>query len=397
MGLAGFQAGGVAANIKKNGALDLALIVSDTECAAAGVFTTNRVKAAPVLVNLEKLAKTGGKVRAIVVNSGCANACTGRQGIDNANATARHAAAAIGCHEDEVLVMSTGVIGVQLPLDKVTHGIDLAMQAANAENWDAAARAIMTTDTRPKQAASSGDGYTIAGIAKGAGMIAPNMATMLSFIHTDARLSPGDVRTALRHAAEMTFNRIVVDGDMSTNDTVLLLANGCSGTAVETSDELARFTERLTEVCRTLAHAIVRDGEGVTKFVGITVEGVASDADARTIANTIATSPLVKTAFYGNDANWGRIVAAAGRAGVDFDGDSVDLSVAPGVDENAGDPLVLVKSGTPTDYSEDAASAIVRGAEFSYTLTVGTGDGRATVWTCDFSHEYVSINAEYRT
>jgi glutamate N-acetyltransferase/amino-acid N-acetyltransferase len=291
--------------------------------------------------------------------------------------------------------MSTGVIGVQLPLDKVTRGVDLALQALNADNWEPAARAIMTTDTRPKMAASTADGYTIAGMAKGAGMIAPNMATMLSFIQTDARLSPHDVQTALRHAVGMTFNRIVVDGDMSTNDTVLLLANGASAVSLDNDEECQQFQTALEAVAVQLAQAIVRDGEGVTKFITVHVQGLPDDAAAHQIANTIANSPLVKTAFYGNDANWGRILMAAGRAGVEFDQEQVALWIAPG--QNMNQPLQLVANGMVQDFDEADSTAIVSQPEVCLTLKCGAGSGSATVWTCDLSHEYVSINADYRT
>lgn len=382
--ISGFQTAGVHCGLKKNGNLDFALIVSETPAQAAGVFTQNLVKAAPVLVDQEKLRRTGGVVRAIAVNSGCANAATGQQGIDNAYEIARYVAEKLGCHEDQVLVMSTGVIGTQLSMDKIKYGVGLAVDQLGKNNWEDAARAIMTTDTRPKLA-SVVDDVTVAGIAKGSGMIAPNMATMLGFIVTDATLNATDVQAMLHRATEKSFNRIVVDGDTSTNDAVLLLANGRNQSPLDESV--------LDIVCHHLAQAIVRDGEGVTKFVTINVHGTKTNADARQIANTIATSPLVKTAFYGNDANWGRIIAAAGRAGVDFDAARVELRVAS-VDD---DELMLVYQGTPCDYSEQQATEIVSQPEFIYTLNVGDSDGHAMIWTCDISHDYVSINADYRT
>jgi len=390
-GMSGYRVAGVHCGIKKNDALDFALIVSDSPATCAGVFTTNLVKAAPVLVDQEKLNRSGGRVRALAVNSGCANAATGQQGLDNANQTARYVAEKIDCHEDEVLVMSTGVIGVQLPIDKIRRGIDLAFQQLSEDGWDDVARAIMTTDTYPKLASVTKDSFQVAGIAKGAGMIAPNMATMLSFIVTDAQLSRDDSQIVLNAVSDHTYNRIVVDGDMSTNDTVLLLANG----EVKPTQDIE---EAIGTVSKKLAQDIVRDGEGVTKFVTVAVNGTATDSEARQIANTIATSPLVKTAFYGNDANWGRIIAAAGRAGVNFDPAKIQLKVTLGVDETlTGAPLLLVFDGTPCDYSEAMATDIVSASEFTYTLIVGSGQGSATVWTCDISHDYVSINAEYRT
>ncbi len=389
-GVNGYRVAGVHCGIKKNNALDFALILSDKLATCAGVFTTNLVKAAPVLVDQDKLKRTGGRVRALAINSGCANAATGQQGLDNAYETARYIATKIGCHEDEVLVMSTGVIGVQLPMDKIQHGVDLAVEQLTKSAWDDVARAIMTTDTRPKLASTNADGFQIAGIAKGAGMIAPNMATMLSFIVTDANLSLEDAQGMLDHASNRTYNRIVIDGDMSTNDTVLLLANGDKMPAHD-------IAPLLEAVSKKLAQDIVRDGEGVTKFVAVTVNGTATDADARHIANTIATSPLVKTAFYGNDANWGRIIAAAGRAGIDFDVNKMQLEIGRGVDTVHGESITLVMEGTPCVYSEAEATAIVSETQFTYSLNLGTGRGTATVWTCDLSHDYISINAEYRT
>ncbi len=386
----GFKVAGVHAGLKTDGALDFALIYSETPCVAAGVFTTNLVKAAPVLVGMDKLAANNTHIRAIAVNTRCANAGTGRQGIDNAHQTARWVAERLGISEYEVLVMSTGVIGTQLPMEKIKHGVALAADALG-DNWHLAANGIMTTDTRAKQAFIDADGYRIAGIAKGAGMIAPNMATMLGFLVTDAALTPEQAQAALSSTAERTFNRIVVDGDMSTNDSVFLLANGTSA-----APDLATFTSDLGALSRKLAQDIVRDGEGVTKFITINVTGTATDADARQIANTIATSALVKTAFYGEDANWGRIIAAAGRSGVVVDPDQMRLRVQAG--ENDGvDGLLLFAQGVPTGYDEAQASALMREASISIALDCGAGDGRAVVWTCDLSHDYVSINGHYRS
>ncbi|MBZ0304072.1 MAG: bifunctional glutamate N-acetyltransferase/amino-acid acetyltransferase ArgJ [Anaerolineae bacterium] len=398
-GVRGFRAAGVQSGIKKSGALDFALIVSDRPCSASGVFTTSYVKAAPVLVDMEHLSLRAGSIRAVVTNSGCANACTGQQGMDNARQMARLTADKIDCAEQDVLVLSTGVIGVQLPMDKIERGINLALDTPE-DDWFAAARAIMTTDTRPKMASvtvttSSGQSYRIAGICKGAGMIAPNMATMLSVVVTDAQLTPEQTRSALKAAAKISYNCIVVDGDTSTNDTVFLLANGASGAAPQSETDLAQFQEALDTVCTKLAQDVVRDGEGVTKFITVRVEGAPDDAAARQIANTVAISPLVKTAFYGNDANWGRILMAAGRAGVPFDQNRVSLWFAPG--EAFEEPLQLVADGMPLNYSETQATAIISQPSVGILLNCGAGAGAATVWTCDFSHEYVSINADYRT
>jgi glutamate N-acetyltransferase/amino-acid N-acetyltransferase len=401
--VAGFKTAGVYAGLKKDGNLDFAVISSDQTCTAAGVFTTNHVKAAPVLVDMERLAHHASHIRAVVVNTKSANACTGQQGIDNALQTSRWAAETLGCDENEILVMSTGVIGTQLPMEKIRHGIDLA-KAQSGNDWLATARAIMTTDTRPKLGSvnvttSSGKHYHIAGMCKGAGMIAPNMATMLGLIITDVALSVEQAQTALQAASKQTFNRIVVDGDMSTNDTLVLLANGASGTALATSEDYAQFQETLNALCKKLAQDIVRDGEGVTKFITIRVSHAPDDEAARQIGNTIATSPLVKTAFFGNDANWGRIIAAAGRSGVMLKPECIKLWLAAGETEtHAEDALLLFENGMPTQYSEAQATAIISQPSVSVLLDCGTQEtGAATVWTCDLSHDYVSINGDYRS
>jgi glutamate N-acetyltransferase/amino-acid N-acetyltransferase len=398
-GVAGFRAVGVRANIKKNGALDFAAFISDRPCAAAGVFTTSQVKAAPVLVDMEHLQRNAGGIRAVVANSGCANACTGQQGMDNARRMAQLAADKIGCAAEDVLVLSTGVIGAQLPMDRIEQGVNLAAESPD-NDWLLAATAIMTTDTRPKMASvevttSSGATYRIAGVSKGAGMIAPNMATMLSVVVTDVELTPDLAKTALRAASEISYNCIVVDGDTSTNDTVLLLANGASGARLETAEDCEQFQQALNGVCIKLAQDVVRDGEGVTKFITVRVEGAPDNAAARQIANTIAVSPLVKTAFYGNDANWGRIVMAAGRAGIPFDQGKMSLWLAAG--EQFENSLQLLANGMPLDYGEANATAIISQPSVYILFDCGAGDGAATVWTCDLSHDYVSINADYRT
>ncbi|MFW5691288.1 MAG: bifunctional glutamate N-acetyltransferase/amino-acid acetyltransferase ArgJ [Chloroflexota bacterium] len=402
MGVKGFRAAGVPCGLKKNGALDFALIVSEGPAIAAGVFTRNHVKAAPLLVSMDRLKSSRDRVRAVVINAGNANAMTGAQGLHDAEQTTQLVGQALDTGADAVLVLSTGVIGQLLDMQKIAAGVDQAAHCLT-RTWDDAARAIMTTDTRPKLRSvrvtqADGGTYTIAGIAKGAGMIAPNMATMLGIVVTDAQLSAGQAQQALDTAVPQTFNRIVVDGDMSTNDTVFLLANGASGAAVQTDADTTQFQAALTAVCRELAQAIVRDGEGVTKFVTINVSGAVDDQAAWQIANTIATSPLVKTAFFGEDANWGRIVAAAGRAGVPLEVDSVRLSIAPGVDApDSADALLLVENGTRTDYDEADATAIFQAAEITVNLALGLGDGSARVWTSDLSIDYVKINADYRT
>ncbi len=392
-----FLATAVSAAIKYKNRNDLTLIVSQTDCAATAVFTRSQVVAAPVIADRETLARNSTSIRAVVINSGNANASTGKPGLINARLTQGLAAKELGCHADQVLVMSTGVIGVQLPIEKIADGLILAVPQLSAENGRLAAEAIMTTDTVPKHLAVqvdlSGGMVTIGGMAKGAGMIHPDMATMLSLLTTDAVIPPDVLDSLLKTAVSQSFNRISIDGDTSTNDTVILLANGTSGAAIDNHADAATFSQALNYLCRELAQQIVKDGEGATKFVEIQVEGAASQHDAHAIANSIATSPLVKTAFAGSDANWGRILAAAGRAGVPFDQYQVDLWA--GVE--SADELQLVNQGTPTDYQEADAAAIFAQAAFIINLQLNEGDAAETVWTCDLSHDYVSINADYRT
>ena len=396
----GFMAGAVAAGVKQSGNLDVAVVASERDCMGTAVFTTNQVAAAPVLVDKATLAKNQGRLRAVVANAGNANACTGEQGMANARAMQQIAAAALDCDPDQVLVLSTGVIGVQLPMATIEAGIldavaELKRKDAKGQRGKGgleAARAIMTTDTRPKHLAVQvevpGGTVTVGGMAKGAGMIHPNMATMLAVLTTDAAVEAAVLDGVLQTAVNRSFNCISVDGDTSTNDTVILLANGTSGVAVDEAG-LAGFQGAVTAVCTELAQMIVRDGEGASKFVEIRVSGTATEAEAHQIANTIATSPLVKTAFAGGDPNWGRILAAAGRAGVAFDQNECALWI--------GDGLQLLSKGTPTDFSEAAAAAVFAQSDISLHLSVGAGTAEATVWTCDLTHEYVTINADYRT
>lgn len=395
--VAGFRAVGVAAGIKKHGGLDLALIASEQPCAAAAVFTTNQIQAAPVLFDRAVLARNAAGIRAVVINSGCANAVTGEQGMRNAQATAQAAIEALDLPCDSVLVMSTGVIGEQLPIPKLLSGVFSAAQQLDpsAEAGRAAARAIMTTDTRPKEitlrARIDGVPITIGGVCKGAGMIHPNMATLLAVVCTDAAIDPPTLDAALRHAVDRSFNCMSIDGDTSTNDTLLALANGRAGNAPlhdTDSPGFRAFQAALTTVCVELAKLVARDGEGATKFVTIDVTGARSFEEARQIGRTIATSSLVKTAIYGIDANWGRVLAAVGRSGVPVDPDKLTLAF--------GD-VRLVAEGAPLSYAEADAHAALTGSEVQITVGLGLGDESATVWTCDFSHEYVSINAEYRT
>lgn len=403
--VAGFQATGVHCGLKPGDALDLALIVSRQPCTAAAVFTTNRVKAAPVLYDQALLARNATAIRAVVVNSGNANAVTGDQGLTDAWRMAELVAQAVGCEPDQVWVMSTGVIGQSLDMAKVAAGIPHAAGSLAPDGWDDAARAIMTTDTVPKQAVlcvqlSAGD-VTVAGIAKGAGMIHPNMATMLSVIVTDAAVPPDLLDRALRHAVGCSFNCITVDGDTSTNDTVLLLANSVSGISIDDpeSEDFSVFRDAVTDVATTLAQKIVRDGEGATKFVTIHVRGAPSAGEAKQVAMAVARSPLVKTALHGEDANWGRVLAAVGYSGVEVDPGRIGLWFATGgyAEQASGQALQLVKDGRPHQVDEAVAAQILAGQDIDILIDLGLGDGEATVWTCDLSVEYVRINAHYRT
>ncbi len=373
--------------------LDLALFVSESPCSAAAVFTTNVVKAAPVL--LSEAVIRSGRARLIVANSGCANACTGARGLKDAQAVARSAARNMGVSERDVLTASTGVIGKFLPVPKLKAALRKISAAAGKNSGSdgrSAARAIMTTDTHPKVAGVTfplaGERVTIWGCAKGAGMIHPNMATMLSFVLTDAHIDPRVMKGMLRRAADQSFNALSVDGDTSTNDTVFFLANGESGVRVAERLHQAEFEEKLRKVTRSLAEQIAADGEGATSRIDIEILGAASDSDARKIARTIATSPLVKTAVFGRDANWGRILAAAGRSGARFD---------PGKVEVRFGSLCVAKSGGARPFSEAKARKILSGKIVPITVDLHQGRGRARYVTCDFSLDYVKINADYRT
>lgn len=409
----GFDAAGVACGLKPSGKLDVALIRADRACAAAGVFTTNRVVAAPVVWDRARLAESAGDVRAIVANSGCANACTGERGMADVESTAAHAARVLGVEARQVLVLSTGVIGLPLDLTKLSAGIDAAGRAladgpgagagaarattatASETRHAAAVRAIMTTDTRPKTAAADlvvrGTRIAIRGFAKGAGMIHPGMATMLAVLTTDAAIPPPRLDALLRAACDRSFNRVSVDGDMSTNDTVLFLASGASGARLAPGDEPA-FAAALLDVCVSLARQIACDGEGATRLVEVTVTGATSEEDAHRVADAIANSPLVKTAVHGGDPNWGRVLAAAGAAGVAFD--AVRATLEFGAADSA---IRVVEHGVRARYDEADAAARLRQNPVLVRLDLGGGAGEATVWTCDLSAAYVSINADYTT
>jgi glutamate N-acetyltransferase/amino-acid N-acetyltransferase len=385
-----FRAAGVSAGIKAKG-LDLALLVSDRPATAAAVFTTNLAQAAPVVVSRDHLGRSGGIARAIVVNSGCANACTGQAGLQIARDMAAETGRALGCPAEQVLVASTGVIGVALDIEKIRRGLPAAVEALAEDQGALAARAIMTTDPFPKEAAArlsiGGRELTIGGMAKGSGMIEPMMATMLGFVTTDAAVPRPLLDRALREVVDDTFNAITVDGECSTNDCVMLLANGASGATVDEAT-YETFAHGLRAVCLRLALGIVRGGEGATKLVTITVTGAASSGEARRAAKAIANSPLVKTAVHGGDPNWGRLIAVAGRAGVEFELEHAAVMIGP---------IVLFKDGRPYDEAAAEAAAYLRNDDIMVSVDLGAGTASSTVWTCDLSAEYVRINAEYRT
>jgi len=389
----GFRASGFAAGIKRPGSekLDCALIVSDRDAAAAGMFTTNKFKAAPIKWSEGVCIR--GASRAIFCNSGNANAVTGSQGLEDAQRMAELVGAGTDIPITEVCILSTGVIGVLLPMDRIETGIQGCIELLHEEGGESAARAIMTTDTVPKQAAVEvelgGRAVRIGAIAKGSGMINPNLATMLAFITTDAKIDPDSLKAALREAVEPSFNCICVDNDMSTSDAVICLANGASGARVSPgSGEFGAFTEALKIVCTQLAQALVRDGEGATKFVEIRVTGAKNDADAKAIARAVAQSQLVKTAIAGEDANWGRIACAAGYSGADFLPERFSISLSG---------LEVVHEGLPTEYAEADAAERMKQHDIAIDIGVGEGKGTCTFWTSDLTHDYVSINADYRT
>ena len=389
---AGFRSAGVSCGIKNSGALDLALIVSDTPASAAAVFTTNKAQAAPILVSKARLQASGGRAQVVAINSGCANACTGPEGRATAEAMADGAAAAARVDTSRVLVASTGVIGVALDRARVTAGIVAAAQALSSDGGASAARAIMTTDPFPKEAAceivTPAGTFRVGGIAKGSGMIEPLMATMLAVVTTDAAVEPALLQRALAAVTDVTFNAITVDGECSTNDCVFALANGASGVTLKDED-FDVLVEALRQVCEPLAIGIVRGGEGATKLVTVEVTGARSGTEAKRAARAIANSPLVKTAVHGADPNWGRLVAVAGRAGVEFDLERARVRI--------GD-VELFADGRPFDERAEEASRHLQQRDVTLHVDLGTG-GRsaARMWTCDLSADYVKINAEYRT
>jgi glutamate N-acetyltransferase/amino-acid N-acetyltransferase len=385
----GFLASGVSAGIKKKG-LDLAVLFSSQAASGAAVFTSNRIQAAPVVLSKKHLMLARGRVRAVLLNSGCANACTGEKGLRDAVMTAESLASHLGINASQVLVGSTGVIGDLLPVRNVLSGIATAVSALSSRGGPAAMRAIMTTDTREKTFAVegriSGKPVRIGGMAKGAGMIHPNLATMLAVITTDAQLTPSLLDRILRRVVEQrTFNCLTVDGDTSTNDMVLVIANGASGARIE-SRSGAHFENGLGRVCDELVRRIARDGEGATKFVEIKVRGASSFNDARQVAKTIAHSPLVKTALYGQELNWGRIICAAGYSGVSFNPEKIRLSICG---------IPVFRGGAPVGSGKSRAERALRAHDLKIGVDLGEGKHEARVFTCDLSREYVEINASY--
>jgi glutamate N-acetyltransferase/amino-acid N-acetyltransferase len=387
----GFRFAGVAAGLRKEpGRKDLGVIVADRPVAAAGVFTTNRVKAAPVVVTQERIRR--GRLQAVAANSGSANCFTGKAGIKLAQNSCAALAAEIGCGTELVVPCSTGVIGHLYDLEKYRAGIRAAVAALSPDGLEDFASAILTTDTHPKMASArlklGGAEVTVAGCAKGAGMIEPKMATMLAFVVTDAAVGTADLKRTLAHALPASFNAITIDGDMSTNDTLLLMASGAAGGRALSGRELAAFGEAVTALSSALARDLVRDGEGATKLVTIEVRGARSTADADRIAREIANSPLVKTAFFGCDPNFGRIVMAAGKAGVAMDLERLEVRMAG---------IRIASHGALHTEALAEAAAKMKQPEFGLTIDLKLGKARASIMTCDFSYDYVKINAEYTT
>ncbi len=392
----GFRFAATACGLKKTGALDLALLSSDVPASAAAVFTQNLVVAAPVVVSKAHLKASQGRMRAVIVNAGNANCATGAPGYAASVKTVEEAARHLRCRPEEVAVCSTGVIGVPLPVEKILRALSgiAKNRRPSARSFAEFSLAICTTDTRPKTASTSfkmaGKRIHLVGCSKGAGMIHPNMATTLAFVATDANISPSLLQRTLRDVTTRTFNAITIDGDTSTNDTLLVLANGAAGAPAIKSGTAAHraFAKALEEVCHSLALQIVADGEGAQRVIEIEVRGAKNEAAARRIAQTIATSPLVKTAFAGGDPNWGRIFAAAGRAGVKFDPNRVDIHMAG---------IPVLRRGQPLDFNERAASNRLLEQNVHIVVNLHAGRAAARYWTCDFTAEYVRINASYRT
>ncbi|MBE7725813.1 bifunctional glutamate N-acetyltransferase/amino-acid acetyltransferase ArgJ [Enterocloster aldenensis] len=395
----GFKAASTAAGIKYKDRKDMAMIYSEAPCRSAGTFTTNVVKAAPV--KWDKNQVTGGAAaHAVVINAGIANACTGEEGMEYCSRTAATAAQVLGIPQEGVLVASTGVIGKQLPMDRIEAGIKAMapLLEAGPESGTAASKAIMTTDTKNKEAAVQlelgGVLVTIGGMCKGSGMIHPNMCTMLSFVTTDAAISKELLQEALSQDIKDTYNMISVDGDTSTNDTVLLLANGLAGNAeiTEKNSDYMAFCQALNYINETLSKKMAGDGEGCTALFEVTVVGAATKDQAKVLAKSVITSSLTKAAIFGHDANWGRILCAMGYSGADFDPEKVDLFF-----ESAAGRMQIIKDGVAVDYSEEEATKILSEPEVTAIADIKMGDARATAWGCDLTYDYVKINADYRS
>ena len=388
----GFTAAGVKAGIKKSGNLDVAVIYTKTQAVVAGTFTQNKVAAAPVYVSKEVVAT--GTAHAIVANAGCANACTGQQGLDDAHKMAQIAADELGVNADDVIVGSTGVIGVNLPMDKLEAGIKDAVANLSTDGSDNAGRAIITTDTHSKSVTCefelSGKTVRMGAIAKGSGMIRPNMATMLCYITTDIAIDQALLQKAVSGCVEKSFNMISVDGDMSTNDMVIVLANGEANNAkiTEENTDYQIFFEKLMMLCTELAKQIAADGEGASKFLTINVKGAKSFADAKTVGMAIANSPLVKTAFFGEDPNWGRVICAVGYSGADMVPEKTVVKFGG---------ITIFANGTGATYDEKALAHVMKEKDIVIDIELNMGQEDATVWSCDLSYEYVKINGEYHT
>ena len=393
----GVRIGVTEAGVRKANRKDLTVFLLDEGASVAGVFTQNRFCAAPVQVGREHLAQTAGAIRAMVINTGNANAGTGADGLARARRTCTDLAALLGFTPQQVLPFSTGVIMEELPVDRIAAGMPAAIAAAKADNWGAAAEGIMTTDTLPKAFSRAveigGKRVSITGISKGAGMIRPNMATMLGFLATDAAIAPELLQPLVRQLADGSFNRVTIDGDTSTNDSFVLVATHKAGNTPITSLTSAEgqaLTAALLQVSQQLAQAIVRDGEGATKFITVQVEGGRTEAECRLVAYSIAHSPLVKTAFFASDPNLGRILAAVGYAGIDdLDQTRIDLYL--------NEVHVAVKGGRNPAYREEDGQRVMKQQEITVRVLLGRGEAAQTVWTCDLSHDYVSINADYRS
>lgn len=388
----GFRFAGVACGVKESGRKDLALIVSERPATAAALFTRNRIRSPSIVSGRRRMAR--GRIRAVVVNSGNANACTGRRGFRDAEAVCEEAARLLGVPASQVLPSSTGIIGAPLPLEKVKSGIAAAAPALSPDGLGDAAEAILTTDNGPKVAAArcriGGRAVRVAGLAKGAGMIAPNMATMLCYVLTDAAVAAASLRPMLRRAADGSFHAITVDGDTSTNDTLLCMANGLAGNPEVTpgSADEETLERALTRVMKELALKVVADGEGATKLVEVRVDGARTAAHARKVAFAVASSQLVKTAFFGEDPNVGRIMMAVGNAGAPVAEEAVDVSLGS---------VKVVRRGVAVGAREDAAARVMQRPSFTVRISLDLGDARASVWTSDLGHEYVRINSDYRT